>query len=610
MTCSCRRLAFLSTCLLMPAFSTLAQKPARTTPAERDVFSKYVVVAQEGRAADIGRDILRRGGNAVDAAVATALALAVTHPVAGNLGGGGFLVAFDAKSKRVRTFDFRETAPAAATAGMYLDTEGKLLPRHRQGARASGVPGTVRGLALAHEALGSLAWSDLVRPAAKLAREGFPVSDTLARSLNAQLFDGHQDPLETTQTTSNVPEAGKISGLIARRDDLGSHTERLADFPESVAVFRKSDRAPWRAGDTLIQHDLAETLDRIAAEGPDEFYKGKTAELIARYHSTHDGLITRSDLESYRARERPPIHTTFRGHDVFGMGPVASGGIVLAEMLGILETFDLKADGPLSARTIHRVTEAQRRAFFTRATRLADPDFFNVPSAELISKERARELALSITDRATASVAFAPFPVAGAESDETTHLSSFDQAGNAVALTYTLEEGYGSKAVVEGAGFLLNNEMGDFNLTPGHTDVSGRIGTLPNTIAPGKRMLSSQSPTIVLKDGKVRLVTGSPGGRTIPNTVLWVVLNVIEFGLDPRAAVDSPRTHHAWFPDAITLEGKTWNPSTVEALRAMGHTLRFTALQGDAHTIVIDPAKNRIHGIADQRRLTEKASGD
>ncbi len=610
MTRRSRWLAVLTACLLAPNVPTLAQTPARTTLDRNELFTKHVVVAQEGRAADVGRDILRRGGNAVDAAVATAFALAVTHPVAGNLGGGGFLVAFDAKSKRVRTFDFRETAPAAATDKMYLDPEGKLLPRHRQGARASGVPGTVRGLALAHRALGSLAWSDLVRPAAKLAREGVPISDTLARSLNAQLFDGHQDPLETTPTTSHASVPEKPSGLIARRDDLRSHVERLADFPESVAAFRKSDRTPWKAGESFIQHDLAETLDRISAEGPDEFYKGKTAKLIARYHSTHNGLITRSDLESYRAHERAPVHTTFRGHDVFGMGPVASGGIVLAEMLGILETFDLKADGPLSPRTIHRVTEAQRRAYFTRATRLADPDFFNVPTSELISKERARELALSITARATPSIAFAPFPVVGAESSETTHLSCFDQTGNAVALTYTLEEGYGSKAVVEGAGFLLNNEMGDFNLTPGRTDTSGRIGTVPNTIGPGKRMLSSQSPTIVLKDGKVRLITGSPGGRTIPNTVLWVVLNVIEFGLEPRAAVDAPRTHHAWFPDAITLEGKTWHPSTVEALRAMGHTIRFTALQGDAHTIVIDPAKNRIHGIADQRRQTEKASGD
>jgi len=577
---------------------------------EHDVFTKHVVVAQEGYAADAGREILRRGGNAIDAAVATAFALAVTHPAAGNLGGGGFIVAFDAKSGNVRTFDFRETAPASATPTMYLGPDGKLLPRHRAGARASGVPGTVRGLALAHKSLGSLAWSEVVRPAAKLAREGFTVSETLAKSLNAQLFDGHLDPLESTPTTNSLPKANDNAGTIARRDDLRSHAERLADFPESVAVFRKSDRTPWKRGDRLIQHDLADTLDRIATQGADEFYLGKTAELLSQYHASHGGHVTRADLESYKAVERPPVHSTYRGNDVYGMGPVASGGIVLAEMLGILETFDLKADGPRSPRTLHRVTEAQRRAYFTRATRLADPGFVNVPVAELVSKERARELALSINDRATPSAALAPFTVAGAESHETTHLSTYDQAGNAVALTYTLEEGYGCKAVVEGAGFLLNNEMGDFNLIPGRTDITGRIGTTPNLIAPGKRMLSSQCPTIVLKDGKVRLVTGSPGGRTIPNTVLWVVLNVLEFGMEPRAAVDSPRTHHAWFPDTVTLEGKTWDASTVEALGRIGHVVRFTSLQGDAHTIVIEPTTGRIHGIADRRRLTEKASGD
>jgi gamma-glutamyltranspeptidase / glutathione hydrolase len=563
-------------------------------PAEE--FRKHVVVAQEGLSADVGRDMLRAGGSAVDAAVATAFALAVTHPAAGNLGGGGFLVAFDADTHRVRTFDFRETAPRSATSTMYLGRDGKPVPRHRAGARAAGVPGTVRGLALAHSALGRRPWATLVRPAEALARGGFPVSETLARSLNAQLFRGHVDP------SGNTP--------LASRDDLHSPGNRLADFPESVAVFRKPDGTPWKPGDLLRQPDLADTLGRIAANGPEEFYVGKTAERIVGYMESHNGLITREDLASYSAKERPPVHTTFRGNDVYGMGPVSSGGIVLAEMLGILETFDLKADGPRAPRTLHRVTEAQRRAYFTRATRIADPDFIDVPVAELVSKERARELALSITDRATPSIAFAPFPVIGAESMHTTHLSVLDASGSAVALTYTLEEGYGSKAVVEGAGFLLNNEMGDFNLIPGHTDTQGRIGTLPNQIAPGKRMLSSQCPTIVLRDGKVRLVTGSPGGRTIPNTVLWVVLNVLEFDLAPRLAVDAPRTHHAWFPDVVTLEGKHWETLTLDALRAMGHSLKFTDYQGDAHTIVVDPSTGQIHGIADTRRVTEKASGD
>jgi len=572
-------------------------------PAEAETFTRHVVVAQEGNAAEAGRDALRRGGNAIDAAVATAFALAVTHPAAGNLGGGGFIVAFDAASKQVRTFDFREVAPAAAGPTTYLGPDGKLLPRHRAGARAAGVPGTVRGLAFAHKALGKLPWADLVRPAARLAREGFIISETLARSLNAQLRPRRAD-------AKAEPAPGSPAAILARRDDLGPGADRLADFPESVAAFGKPDGSPWAGGDRLLQPDLADTLDRIATLGPDEFYTGETAARIVRYMADHGGLVTAADLAAYRPRERPPVHTTFRGYDVYGMGPVSSGGVVVAEALGILETFDLKADGPRAPRTLHRVTEAQRRAYFTRATRLADPDFVPVPVAELVSKERARELALSITDRATPSAAFAPFPVLGAESAETTHLSTFDASGNAVALTYTLEEGYGSKAVVAGAGFLLNNEMGDFNLIPGRTDASGRIGTPPNLIAPGKRMLSSMSPTVVLKDGKVRLVTGSPGGRTIPNTVLWVVLNVLEFGLEPRAAVDAPRTHHAWFPDAITLEGKSWPASTVDALRAMGHKVRFTDLQGDAHTIAVDPATGRIAGVADKRRVTEKAAGD
>ncbi len=579
---------------LVLAVFLLAGRAWAETPA--DEFRKHVVVAQEGLSADVGRETLRAGGNAVDAAIATAFALAVTHPAAGNLGGGGFIVAFDAPTQRVRTFDFRETAPRSATPTMYLGAVGKLLPRHRAGARAAGVPGTVRGLALAHSALGKRPWATLVRPAEALAREGFPLSDSLARSLNAQLFRDHVDP------TGNSP--------IATRDDLHTLGNRLADFPESVAVFRKPDGTPWKAGDRLRQPDLAETLARIASNGPDEFYTGKTAGRIVDYIASHHGLITREDLAAYSAKERPPVHATFRGNDVYGMGPVASGGIVLAEMLGILETFELKADGPRAPRTLHRVTEAQRRAYFTRATRVADPDFIDVPVIELISKERARELALSITERATPSVAFAPFPVIGAESAHTTHLSVLDANGSAVALTYTLEEGYGSKAVVEGAGFLLNNEMGDFNLIPGHTDTQGRIGTLPNQIAPVKRMLSSQCPTIVLRDGKVRLVTGSPGGRTIPNTVLWVLLNVLEFELSPRAAVDAPRTHHAWLPDVLTLEGKRWDAPTLDALRAMGHSVRFTDYQGDAHTIVVDPKTGQIHGVADTRRLTEKASGD
>ena len=561
------------------------------TNARAQEFSKHVVVCQEGHAADIGRDAMRSGGNAVDAAVATAFALAVTHPAAGNLGGGGFLVAYLADRREVVTIDFREAAPGAATERMYLDVHGKLLDHHRAGAPAAGVPGTVRGLGLAHQEYGARPWADLVRPAAKLARDGFPVSATLARSLNAQLQVG-------------ADKAGVD-------EDLGPRADRLADFPESVAAFGKLDKSPWKEGDVLRQPDLADTLDRIAQGGPDEFYQGETADRIAAHMKARGGIISKADLAAYRAIERLPVHGTFRGHEVYGMGPPASGGILVVQMLNILERYDLKADGPRSPRTVHRVTEAMRRGFYTRAAEIADPDVVAVPVARLISKSHADELAKSITDRATPSAALAPFSIAEAkaESPDTTHLSTIDAKGNAVALTYTLEDGYGAKAVVARCGFLLNNEMGDFNLIPGRTDRGGRIGTKPNLIAPGKRMLSSQSPTIVLKDAKVRLVTGSPGGRTIPNTTLWVVLNVLEFGMEPRAAVDSPRTHHQWFPDRLLLEGSTWGEAAT-ALRARGHEVGSMQTQGDAHTIVVDPASGVRHGVADRRRETSRASGD
>jgi gamma-glutamyltranspeptidase/glutathione hydrolase len=557
-----------------------------------DEFRRHVVVSQQGDASEAGREVLRAGGNAVDAAVVTAFVLSVTHPAAGNLGGGGFIVAYRAETKEVFTFDFRETAPLASTPKMYLGPDGRPLPGHRAGPRAAGVPGTVRGLALAHSRLGRSEWADLVRPAVRLARDGFSISATLARGLNGQLFD------PKAVDVANVPE------------DLGDARDRMSAFPSSIKAYRKPDGSPWREGDRLVQSDLARTLERIATRGPDDFYTGETARMIAAHCAKERGLITAEDLSSYRAVERPPIHGTFRGHDVYGMAPPASGGILVVEMLRILERYDLKADGPGSPATIHRVAEAMRRGFYTRATEIADPAVVKVPVDRLVSPSYADELARSITDRATPSASLAPFRIEGAEGADTTHLSTLDGDGNAVALTYTLEEGYGCKSVVEGAGFLLNNEMGDFNLVPGQTDAAGRIGTAPNTIAPGKRMLSSQSPTIVVKDCKVRLVTGSPGGRTIPNTTLWVVLNVVEFGLDPTAAVQAPRTHHPWFPDVLSLEGRGWPEATLADLRGRGHKLRVGGVQGDAHTIVVDPATGKIHGVADPRRRTSRAAGD
>jgi gamma-glutamyltranspeptidase/glutathione hydrolase len=553
-------------------------------------FSKHVVVAQERHAADVGREILRWGGNAVDAAIATAFALAVTHPAAGNLGGGGFLVAYLAEPRRVITIDFRETAPAQASERMYLDGEGKLRPGHRRGAWAAGVPGTVRGLGLAHLRHGSLPWGDLVRPAARLAREGFPISGTLARSLNSQLRPGAPAP--------------------PVNEDLGAGEDRMGMFPSSVEAFSKPDGGLWREGDVLRQPDLAWTLERIATDGPDEFYTGRTAELIAAYCRAQGGLISLSDLASYHARERAPVKASYRDCEVYSMGPPSSGGVVIAIMLNILEPHELAKLGPSSGATLHHVTEAMRRAFYVRATELADPDHVAIPLDRLISKEFARDLAAGIGESATPSATLAPFEILPAEGNDTTHLSVLDGRGNAVALTYTLEEGYGCKAVVVGAGFLLNNEMGDFNVIPGRTDTSGRIGTSANLIAPGKRMLSSQTPVIVLRNGRVRLVTGSPGGRTIPNTVLWVLLQSLEFGVEAKAAVAAPRTHHPWFPDVLFLEGRSWARETIDDLARRGHQVEVGRTQGDAHTIIIDPETGQIHGVADPRRRTSRASGD
>jgi gamma-glutamyltranspeptidase / glutathione hydrolase len=553
-----------------------------------DAFSKHVVVSQEGHASDVGRDILRRGGNAIDAAIATAFALAVTLPEAGNLGGGGFIVAYLSDRREVVTVDFREMAPQSSSPAMYLDKGGKLKARHRSGPWAAAVPGTVRGLGLAHARYGKTPWSELVLPAVVLARDGFPISADLAGSLNRQLA-----------TT------GARDHNVTSRDD---HS-RLGDFPESAAAFGKPDRTPWRAGDRLTQRDLALTLSRIAEAGPDEFYTGRTAELIANYIEQNHGYVTKGDMRSYQAKIRPPVHTSFRGFEVFSIGPPSAGGIVLCQMVNMLEPFNLKDDGRTSERTLHRVTEAMRRAFYTRATLLADPDFVAIPIEELTSKAYAAKLAASIGDKATPSQALAGFPIEPAESDHTTHLSTIDQAGNAIALTYTLEESYGAKCVVAGAGFLLNNEMGDFNLIPGRTDTAGRIGTPANQIAPHKRMISSQTPTLLLKDGRVRVITGSPGGRTIPNTTLWVLLNLVEFGLSPKEAVIAPRTHHQWFPDVLVLEGRSWAQPTLLALTALGHKVSMTEHQGNANTIVVDP-DGSLHGIPDPRRATTQASGD
>ncbi len=534
-----------------------------------DVIAKNgVVVSVEANASDAGLEVLKRGGNAVDAAVATAFVLAVTHPAAGNIGGGGFMMVHLAKTGETRCVEYRETAPAAVTT----EALARLNDTSR-GHLSAGVPGTVRGLALAHEKFGSRTWRELVEPAARLAADGFAIDAHLARSLNGWL------------------SAAK-------------------DYDEAQRVFRKPDGSPWTEGDRLVQTDLARTLRLIAEHGPDAFYTGPIADQIVADMRAGDGLITKEDLAAYRANVRRPIHGTYRGHEVFAPSPPSSGGIALVEMLNILETVDPSKHGRDAASTVHQFTEAMRRAYFDRAVHVGDPAFTDVPVDRLTSKAYARELAASILarDRATPSDELGKNVLTAGEGENTTHFSIVDSAGNAVANTYTLQDSYGSYVVVRGAGFLLNNEMTDFNLQPGVTDRRGRIGTPPNVVAPHKRMLSSQTPTIVLRDGKPLVVTGSPGGRTIPNTVLGVVTNVVDFKMSIRDAVDAPRMHHQWMPDVLRVEPNRMSAETRQQLEMIGHNINAAGRQGDAHSIWIDPVTGLRHGAAD-KRLSGKAAG-
>ena len=543
-----------------------------------------MVVSASAHASQAGSDVLRDGGNAVDAAVAVALALAVTWPEAGNLGGGGFMLVRPPDGREPVCIDYRETAPAAATPDMYAPDESTLTHR------AVGVPGTVRGLAVAHAQYGRLPWQRLVQPAEDLARQGFTVDRHLAESINGVL------------RRSDVPaQAEKEPGQAPRPEQVPSSRDRFAELRR---VFAPPDGQRWAAGQRLVQPELAETLRRLAEGGAGAFYGGRTAQLIEDEMRRGGGLITRSDLAAYEARLRAPIRGRYRDCEILGPPPPSSGGIAVVQALNILETFDLRSEPRHSPRNLHLIAETLRRVFRDRALHLGDPDFVEIP-AHLTDKDYARQLAETIRlDRATPSQDLAePFNIAD-ESPETTHFSVIDGDGMAVANTYTLEASWGSRIVVTGAGFVLNNEMGDFNWVPGSTNRSGRIGTPPNVIAPRKRMLSSMTPTIVARDGRVLLITGSPGGRTIISTVLQMVLNVVEFQMDLPAAVDAPRQHHGWFPDRFDLE-RSQDPRYGDAplrLRDLGHKVRSVGLQGSAHSIWIDPQRGDFQGVADKRR--------
>jgi gamma-glutamyltranspeptidase/glutathione hydrolase len=522
-----------------------------------------MVVSQNHIASQVGVDVMKAGGNAVDAAVATAFALAVTHPTAGNIGGGGFLV-FRPKTGEPAAYDFREMAPAKADPRMWLDDEGEYsYEKHHESHLAVGVPGTVAGLHLAWKEHGSLPWERLMEPAIRLARDGFPMTDGLASS-------------------------------------LAGEWERLKRHPATVAQFSKNG-APYEIGDVLKQPDLANTLVRISEAGPAGFYEGETAELLEKEMEKNGGIISREDLRAYRAKKRTPIRGSYRGYEIISMPPPSSGGIVLVEMLNILEGFDLAADGFGSARSLHRMAEAMRRAYSDRAQHLGDPDFNpEIPVDRLTSKEYAAELRRSIRLDVASKSSPESFTWP-AESPETTHFSVIDAGRNAVSVTYTLEYSYGSGIVVPGAGFLLNNEMGDFNAGPGLTDERGLIGTAPNLAQPGKRMLSSMTPTIVARDGELFMVTGSPGGRTIINTVLQTILNVVDHKMNAQAAVDAGRIHHQWLPDRINYERQGFSPDTLNILKWLGHDLREIEGQGVAQVIVVNREDGMLEGGLDLR---------
>ncbi len=513
-------------------------------------FPNGLVVSVDPIASQVGMEILKKGGNAVDAAVATGFALAVTHPSAGNLGGGGFMLIYLAsKGGVVTSIDYREKAPVKSTPDMFL-TNGEVdLKKEDIGYLVIGVPGTARGFWEASKRHGKLEWKTLVEPAIKLARDGFVVDEVLAQSLKGQ-----------------------------RRV--------MEEYKEFGRVYRKPDGAPYEPGDVMKLPDLAWTLEQIRDKGADGFYRGDVAKKLVAGVQAGGGIITLKDLESYDAKVRTPVRGTYRGYEIVGMPPPSSGGTTSIQILNVLEGYDLAGMKRRDPTTIHLLTEAMRIGFYNRAKYLGDADFVKVDVPKLISKNFVKPFREKIDlAHATKSRTLGADIITRGEGTETTHFSVVDADGNAVANTFTLEESYGGRVIAPGTGFLLNNEMHDFNVNPGVTDTKGLIGTKPNLIEPGKRMLSSMTPTIVLKDGKPFLVTGSPGGRTIINTVLQVIVNVLDFKMDIQAAVDEPRIHHQWMPDTITLERDL--ADLKPALEAIGHNIRVGGEQGDSHSILI-----------------------
>jgi gamma-glutamyltranspeptidase/glutathione hydrolase len=560
--------------LIMPMRSVSVHGQAilsgdRSVPVEA---KNGMVVTSHSLATEVALEVLKEGGNAIDAAVTAGFALAVTQPRSGNIGGGGFMLVSSEKKKEVVAIDYREKAPAGATKDMFLDADGNADQKlSRYSHISAGVPGTVAGLALALDRYGTITLADALAPAIKLAEKGFVVTPRFSK------------------------------GVKSKKD-------RLFKFEAGKKKFLKADGSFYEPGDIYIQADLAETLKRIAKNGTKGFYEGKTAALIVAEMQKGKGLITLKDLKNYQPKIRKPISGTYRGFDIYSMSPPSSGGAHIIQILNILEPYPINNLGHNSAKTIHLMAEAMKRAYADRSQFLGDSDFVDVPLGGLTSKKYAASLRAEIDPNfASISKNIAPGNPLDFESDETTHFSIADKFGNAVANTYTINFSYGSGIVVAGAGFLLNNEMDDFSAKPGVSNAYGLIGGEANKIEPEKRMLSSMSPTIVMKDGKIFLVAGSPGGSRIITTTLQVIMNVIDHRLNVQAAVNAPRIHHQWLPDEIRIE-QGISLDTVRLLEAMGHTVKEKTSMGAIQSIMI-AEDGTMFGGADPRRSTSAAMG-
>ncbi len=569
---SARVLLFLL--LGIVSVASTAQDEAIFSP--KDIFHPVfavngMVATQEARATRIGVEILQDGGNAVDAAVAVGFALAVTLPRAGNLGGGGFMLIHDAASATTHALDYREMAPAAASRNMFLDDSGEVdQNKSRFSRHAAGVPGTVAGLVLALDRFGTMSLERVIAPAIRLAEEGIEVSFDLGQSLEAR-------------------------------------KERLSANTAAARIFFRPDGTPYRAGDRLVQSDLAWSLKQIAAAGAPAFYRGAIAERIVEDMQKNGGPITAADLAAYRPMMRAPVEGSYRGYDIRSMPPPSSGGVHLVQIMNILEGFPVAFLGHNSADTIHVMAEAMKLAYADRSVHLGDPDFWKVPVEGLTSKRYAHDLGRAIRlNRARPSHTIVAGNPLAYESNETTHFSVMDRAGNAVSNTYTINFSYGSGIVAEGTGILLNNEMDDFSAKPGVPNAYGLIGGEANAVAPGKRPLSSMTPTIVLKDGIPFLATGSPGGSRIITTTLQVILNVIDHGMNIAAATAAPRVHHQWLPDELRVESGV-SVDTLDLLRARGHEIAEKNAMGSVQSVM--RIEGGFLGAADPRRPEALAAG-